>query len=919
MRLRTFLSLTAVLLLVPFSVFAEEGFWQSTEKEDYTIDREEVFEFAKKPSIKRSGDRVTISFETKGLCDVTVVIENTKGTIIRHLASGVLGPNAPEPFKKGSKVQSIVWDGKNDMGRYVDDKKDVVVRVSLGLKPQFEKTLYWHPKRQIAQRAHPRIVARPEGVYVYNGGGPETVKLFSHEGKYIRTVYPFPADKVEKVKGLKWNTFVDGHKAPNHLGYWQATYLTPGTGVTFAEWGTAATAFAVHGDKIALIPESSFKGIDNRLTRLVTDGTNGGPSLYGGKINTPYPMHSAAFSPDGKWLYLAGSYKNVQPPFKAMPPRVTWRHGVYRMEYAADKPAELWLGANKPGKGKKQFNHPGSVCVDPKGRVYIADNHNDRIQIFSPDKKLLKSIKVKGPAILKRHHKTGELYCFCWTMSIGHGCAGGKAYSVPARLYVFDPFKSDKPKLNIPLPFPGYRQGMITSKLTYSDYMPYRVELDSYTEPATIWMVNNAFSKDNIRRFQIKGGKFVQLDYWRKDVIKAVTKWNAPEVMRQRLLVDPQSGMLYSMEHNRVYSRHLVRINPGNGKIDVIKLPHRADDYAFDNSGHLFLRNNRLISRFSVDTLREVPFDYGEERGGLISVLVLPGSRTANWIEPGMSVTPRGEIVVSACNFVKRRKTALGKHHPRHRTRETTSFKYVPGIYPGRHRYGEVHIFDKYGKVVGRDMVAQGITYGHGTFVDPMGDVYYHVAMNRMYDKKAFYPLTGCIIKFKRGKGRFICTRGEVALPKEQYPKCSRQITGFWIKDAEWIYPGVGFSRNAGPCTCWDSEISLDFFGRSFIPERIRNQIAVLDTNGNLILHVGRYGNVDDGKPLVPGKYRTKPARPIGGDEVGLVYANFTATHSDKKLYISDTGNSRILSVNLGYHTDYKTALKDVPDSAKKN
>ena len=886
-------------------------FWQSTQKEDYTIDREQVFEFAEKPRITSRGDRVTITFETKGFCDVTVVIEDTSGKILRHLASGVLGPNVPEPFVKNSKKQKIVWDGKNDLGRYVDEKDKVVIRVSLGLKPQFEKTLYWHPKRQIAQRAHPRAVARPEGVYVYNGGGPETVKLFSHKGEYIRTVYPFPADKVGKVKGLKWNTFADGHKAPDHRGYWQATYLTGGTGVTYAEWGTAATAFAVHGTKIALVPESRFKGIDSRLTRLETDGTNGGPSLYGGKINTPYPVHSAAFSPDGTWLYLAGPYKNVQPPFQAMPARVMWRHGVYRMKYAENKPPEVWLGGNKPGKGKTQFNHPSSVCIDTKGRIYIADNHNDRIQIFSPDKKLLKSLKIKGPAILKLHHKTGELYSFCWTMSMGHGCAGGKKYPVPAVLYIFDPFKSSKPKQKLPLPFPRYRHNMITTKLTYSDYMPYRVEVDSYTDPPTIWMVNNAFSKDNFRRYQIRKRKFVELEYWRNKVVKAVRKWNAPEVMRQRLLVDPQSGMLYSMEHDRVYSKHIVRINPENGKVDVIKLPHRADDYAFDNSGHLFLRNNRLISRFTIKGLRQVPFDYGEQRGGLISAIILPGNRTANWIEPGMGVTPKGEIVVSACNSAKRRKTALGKYSYHRGAKEMTSFKYVPGIYPGRRRYGEVHIFDKHGKVVGRDIVAQGITYGHGTFVDPMGDVYYHVAMNRMYNGKTFFPLTGCVIKFRRGKGRFLSRKGEINLPKDQYPGCPQQITGFWIRDAEWIYPGVGFSRNAGPCTCWDSEISIDYFGRSFIPERIRNQVAVLDTNGNLILHVGTYGNVDDGVPLVPCRYRTEKPRSIGGDEVGLVYANFTATHNDKRLFISDTGNGRILSVKLGYHTDERIPLKD--------
>ncbi len=93
----------------------------------------------------------------------------------------------------------------------------------------------------------------------------------------------------------------------------------------------------------------------------------------------------------------------------------------------------------------------------------------------------------------------------------------------------------------------------------------------------------------------------------------------------------------------------------------------------------------------------------------------------------------------------------------------------------------------------------------------------------------------------------------------------------------------------------------------------------MLDRNGNLILQMGRYGNVDDGKPLVDDqRFRSEKLRSVGGDEIALMYANFTAAYSDRRLFISDTGNSRILSVKLGYHTDYRTALKDIPNSSEK-
>ncbi len=83
--------------------------------------------------------------------------------------------------------------------------------------------------------------------------------------------------------------------------------------------------------------------------------------------------------------------------------------------------------------------------------------------------------------------------------------------------------------------------------------------------------------------------------------------------------------------------------------------------------------------------------------------------------------------------------------------------------------------------------------------------------------------------------------------------------------------------------------------------------MGVLDTNGNLILRIGRYGNVDSSGPgsLVP----------LGGDEVGLFYPAYLATHTDHRLLISDAGNARVSSVRLAYHVNERIALKEIPDA----
>ena len=95
-----------------------------------------------------------------------------------------------------------------------------------------------------------------------------------------------------------------------------------------------------------------------------------------------------------------------------------------------------------------------------------------------------------------------------------------------------------------------------------------------------------------------------------------------------------------------------------------------------------------------------------------------------------------------------------------------------------------------------------------------------------------------------------------------------------------------------------------------------RYSVAVLDSAGNLILRVGQYGNVDDGKPLDLAGGPAK-ARSIGGDEVALFHAPYLATHTDHRLFIADPGNARILSVKLDYHATEKVPLRQVPDTGK--
>ena len=104
--------LAAAVVLPILSVEAASA----SDYDEFRVKREPVFEFARKPEATRRGDNVTITFVSKAFCDATVAIEDATGRIVRHLGSGVLGPNAPEPFQKNSLKQTMTWDGKDDRG-----------------------------------------------------------------------------------------------------------------------------------------------------------------------------------------------------------------------------------------------------------------------------------------------------------------------------------------------------------------------------------------------------------------------------------------------------------------------------------------------------------------------------------------------------------------------------------------------------------------------------------------------------------------------------------------------------------------------------------------------------------------------------------------------------------------------------------
>jgi hypothetical protein len=214
----------------------------------------------------------------------------------------------------------------------------------------------------------------------------------------------------------------------------------------------------------------------------------------------------------------------------------------------------------------------------------------------------------------------------------------------------------------------------------------------------------------------------------------------------------------------------------------------------------------------------------------------------------------------------------------------------------------------------------------NGVGIDNEDNIFVLSAAPRMHGDQPHYNfLAGTMMKFRPGKGRIVSDDEKAPIPlspearPNRPPDLSNLPGNAWVEGAEWFYGGVGWhGKNHGlGCGCRNTRFALDYFGRSFAPEIDRYSVAVLDAAGNLILRVGRYGNVDDGKPLDPKGGPPSP-RSIGGDEVGLFHAAYVGTLTDRRLFIADAGNARILSVKLDYAANEKVGLKDVPDTAEK-
>jgi hypothetical protein len=963
---------TALLFSSPLLLLAGQA-W-SVQTGDALATRREVFEFAEKPAVTREGDKVTITFASKEACDATIAIEDAQGKILRHLASGVLGPNAPAPFQKGTLRQAVVWDSKNDREEYVDNAKQAIVRVSLGLKPQFERTLYWSPYKLGSGRELLSLCAAPEGVYAFSlGWGRQSltpsVRLFDHDGKYVHTLYPFAADDVKDVQGLTWTNYPpDGRKFPVKGRPLSQTTLLSDRGYQTIYNGDDLLGLAAGKDYVYL-------AFGPRMNRIAKPGS-GKPSLlqspditvrheakgsaFAGEARAfadgyvHYQPTRIALSPDGRWLYLT-SYLSyyVRQGFTRN------RHFlgcVLRMPADCSRAPEVFAGSTDMNydvypprpPADSPLAEPFDVTCDRDGRVYVADLAKGLV-IFSPEGKLLQQVPLNSPTRVQVAPDTGEIWVTEWALSTPLSSAGeysdAKNSQTVITLRRLTPFRPDRP--------PEVAQSMVVAKDSRIIIYGMNALLDLQEKTRRLWLCQGADSfggmplwpRMNARILEIKEKGLAEFAAFDALAKKDVVQSRPPRYGRQRPYANPADGCVYIAEQIQPTViadvqdfDQLVKINPDTGRISLVNLPFDAEDMAFDIDGMAYLRTESILMRFDPEGMREVPFDYGDEKDGVTSrnlksthansAIYFRGGSGASSKIMGMGVNARGDI---ACSFYSTEVSSVevaGEAvipRPEFNAATVGVRQWKPRIYPGRSTHTFIHVWDKHGKMKFEDAVA-GLGEISDLKIDAADNLYMIANMNLLsYAKDHPDRAINTLLKVPAGKARFQTT-GQASLRLAQdaapaRPPDADGISGYngkvWLDGAEWAVGGLGSNSRglaANACHCEaNTGLALDLYGRSFAPAIHRFEIAVVDTAGNTVVRIGRPGNVEDGMPLVKDGGPANP-RSIGGDEVSIMSAKWLSVLSDRRLFVADRGNYRVLCIKLGYHAEEKVALKDVKD-----
>ncbi|MFO7898158.1 MAG: hypothetical protein R6V58_03745 [Planctomycetota bacterium] len=841
--------------------------------------------FTRLPTVTRDGDAVRIEFAVDRPTDAAVYVEDSEGEVVRHLAAGVLGDNAPAPLQKNSLAQSVVWDRKDDQGQPLPNGR-YRVRVAAGLSPAYagnafsEYTGPDHVTHQVMG-----LAAGPDGrVYAltrsWHSGHwrASTVHVFRRNGEYEKTIKPFPASTPpERLEGIDVYRTDDGRALP---------VVHRVLAMSFYPWEDIEQQIAVTPDGVLrmVVVEAGYrKKPEHYLVGL--DGRDGAPTarplaakLF--KRSDAADVNLAAAS-DGKSVYLTG----INSHAAAVRSRTNNVPCVYRVDLADRRPKPFFGDPDKPGSDRTHLNNPQGLATTGSDQLLVADRGNNRVVIISEkDGRLKGQIGVPDPTWVGVHHETGALY----VASRGH-------------VVKFDPHGKELARMTLPELPERYRK---RTRWFFA--------LDAATDPAVLW-IGNTYAGSPLLRVVDKGAAFSAPEPAGYE--KSIRLWNVSVGLENREVACKVGWRPLHILNERT-GKIVRRLRPHGSAGQTYRLGPNGQVYGMDHWRHGIRRWDRNGKYLPFPATKDDP----TLKGRLRSV----PSGTTSW-ERDFSVDHDGNV------YVKDR----GKHYHGRMTVD---------VYDRDGEFKRTALWVVTDGAMGPRLDPAGNLY-LAEAIKPVG-LRYPVIFDALpaAASQQYTWMYGSVIKFGppggavwfpvRAKVDEYAFDGQPTLPESlATEKVSTIHSGRLIRQPGRLEGALWWRFGCAPvldmhrshnerCHCTGSDFDVDDFGRVFYPDQGRFRIVVLDTAGNEILTFGSYGNQDSCGPqsyvVDPAGGFLRPRRkddpaalgsPFGGPKVPIAWVIGLAV-SDRYAYIADGLNRRVLRARLGYQAE---ATCDVP------
>jgi len=845
-------------------------------------ERQAKWEFASKPAVERRGDAWAITFATAAECDVAVDIIDDKGRVIRHLAAGVLGANAPYPLAQGSLAQTLLWDGTDDRGRRLSAEElracGAAARVSLGLEARFEAAerqfLFTRPKALAVDERGRLYYATFDGIV------SGSVHVFDRKGKYLRTIFPPPSIvPPEKLSMVTWNRSGWGESIPRRHrwgGGWDFTL--DNINDFLGKMQNHAAAVTPDG-RLALLCGYRYGVPMARLLFLDTAlGAAPAGSVAGlGKLSSA----GVAISPDGKWMYFAGMARRHGGGAPS--------HAIMRAPVDNPQALEKFAGEiDESGTDNTRLDSPEHVAFDAEGRVYIDDTGNRRVQVFSPEGRYLRTIPDVTMAAL--HPRTGAMYAVKkaakWphapvVVRMGGGGAGGEA----SELSIWAPGAE------------SCEEAMIA--------------LDAAADPPALWFAgwyrNKKGPPARVVRIEDRDGKLAEVaDAMSANGLSEKTGEGDSSLSSHQSYLDADraagkcvfgavvgpDGLYYQrLTSEGADSTWIVRTDPATGR---------------------YVPFEKNTAQARVRWGKDLLVHEGKPVMGLV---LKHGGGGPHEFQNPFTVAPYGDIYAPC--------------YARAAVDEMLKAGITPPVKPGV-CCDNLWVFAPDGEIKAVSALP-GLTISDGVRVGRAGALYVVLGLKPVGQKtpEGLSPDStfdetrwGSLVKFNSVRGRFPVGRivgwWENADAENPTHRLERRLVR--VDSAHWSYGGVSpVSAHYLSCVCLKSSFDLDEYERAWVCAAQTCTINVLDANGNIVARLGGYGNNDsrgdDSAVIDPqtGELRARrpddppqlksPLRPLAFSLPRSVAV------SGRTMWVHDVGQRALLRARLMYRVEQTAAL----------